>query len=193
MSRLSCCLRGHCGWVIFCNVTATACALRKVWYRRNNARSILTPAPTVPGWQWSQVEAQTDIGEAHWCLSAHAQRTTKSRSPSAVTVPPSTGTPRAVATALSVTPAQATSACISISPEHAARPSPPDGGCRPACTRALPVATLQAIPTSRFPWADRESWPPGAVRGSVASAGLAMHAVLQLACRILVASRKVDS
>ena len=52
----------------------------------------------------------------------------------------------AVATAFSVTPAQATSACSSMSPEHAWRPVPPPEGCSPASTSALPVSTEHAIP-----------------------------------------------
>ena len=53
----------------------------------------------------------------------------------------------AVATAFRVTPAQATSACSSMSPEQAEKPSPPVAGCRPASTSALPVSTLQVRPS----------------------------------------------
>ena len=56
-----------------------------------------------------------------------------------------------MATAFSVTPAQATSACSSMSPEQACSPLPPPEGCSPASTSALPVSTEQAIsapPTS---------------------------------------------
>src|SRR6516162_348786 len=52
--------------------------------------------------------------------------------PSATTRPPRSFTPMAVATALMVTPAQATSASSSMSAEHARLPSPPVAGCRPA-------------------------------------------------------------
>jgi hypothetical protein len=51
----------------------------------------------------------------------------------------------AVATALSVTPAQATSASSSMSPEQSSRPDPPVAGCRPATASARPVSTLQAM------------------------------------------------
>src|SRR6478672_11597251 len=79
----------------------------------------------------------------------------KSRSPSADTVPSVISTPMAVATALSVTPAQATNACKSISPEQSCKPVPPVAGCNPASLRALPVSTLQEIPSPTLPWAFR--------------------------------------
>jgi len=60
-------------------------------------------------------------------------------------------TPIAVATALSVTPAQATSASSNMSPEHALSPLPPVAGCNPAVTSALPVWTLQVTPSPRRP------------------------------------------
>ena len=72
----------------------------------------------------------------------------KSRSPSARTVPPATGISSDVATARSVTPAHATSASSSMSPEQASEPSPPVAGCRPATASALPVATEQLMPCS---------------------------------------------
>ena len=50
-----------------------------------------------------------------------------------------TGSRSAVATAFSVTPAQATSASSSMSPEQALMPLPPVAGCSPASTSALPV------------------------------------------------------
>ncbi len=50
----------------------------------------------------------------------------------------------AVATAFNVTPAQATSASSSISPEHNSAPDPPVAGCSPASMMARPVSTLQA-------------------------------------------------
>ena len=52
----------------------------------------------------------------------------KSKSPSALTVQSLMSTPIAVDTALSVTPAQATNASRSISPEQASKPSPPVAG-----------------------------------------------------------------
>ena len=54
----------------------------------------------------------------------------------------------AVATALSVTPAQATRAWSSMSPEQACSPVPPPEGCKPASTSALPVSTEHAISDS---------------------------------------------
>jgi hypothetical protein len=54
----------------------------------------------------------------------------------------------AVATALSVTPAQATSASSSMSPEHNSMPEPPVAGCSPATASARPVSTLQAMALS---------------------------------------------
>ncbi len=80
----------------------------------------------------------------------------KSRSPSAVTVPPATSIPSEVATARSVTPAHAASACSSMSPEQTSEPSPPVAGCRPATASAWPVATEQEMPWSpSWPWARR--------------------------------------
>ena len=69
----------------------------------------------------------------------------KSRSPSALTAPERNSTPSAVATAFTVTPAQATKASSSMSPEQSANPSPPVAGCRPAMASARPVSTLQAM------------------------------------------------
>ncbi len=66
----------------------------------------------------------------------------KSRSPSARTCAEVSSTPIAVATALSVTPAQATSASSSMSPEQASRPLPPVAGCSPAVTSARPGLDL---------------------------------------------------
>ena len=54
----------------------------------------------------------------------------------------------AVATAFTVTPAQATSASSSMSPEQSSRPEPPLAGWRPAACSARPVSTLQAMPPS---------------------------------------------
>jgi hypothetical protein len=51
----------------------------------------------------------------------------------------------AVETALRVTPAQATKASSSMSPEHSSAPEPPVAGCSPATASARPVSTLQAI------------------------------------------------
>ena len=67
-------------------------------------------------------------------LTARVPR--KSRSPSAETVPPATSIPSEVATARSVTPAHATSACSSMSPEQSSEPSPPVAGCKPATASA---------------------------------------------------------
>ncbi len=49
-----------------------------------------------------------------------------------------------MATAFSVTPAQATKASSSMSPEQSSSPEPPVAGCKPAMAIALPVLTLQA-------------------------------------------------
>ena len=62
---------------------------------------------------------------------------------------------RTVATARSVTPAQAASASSSMSPEHSSEPSPPVAGCRPAVAIARPVSTLQLTPTSPIASGDR--------------------------------------
>ena len=70
----------------------------------------------------------------------------KSRSPSACTLPASTGMPSEVATARSVTPAQATSASSSMSPEQSREPSPPEAGCSPASAKERPVFTEQETP-----------------------------------------------
>src|SRR4029077_11926304 len=69
----------------------------------------------------------------------------KSRSPSADTLPDLSGISSAVATAFTVTPAQATSASNSISPEQSSSPEPPVAGCSPAVASARPVSTLQAM------------------------------------------------
>src|ERR1700761_6820610 len=69
-------------------------------------------------------------------LTARVPR--KSRSPSAETVPPATSIPSEVATARSVTPAHATSAWSSMSPEHSSVPSPPVAGWRARAGRRLP-------------------------------------------------------
>ena len=61
--------------------------------------------------------------------------------------------PSAVATAFTVTPAQATSASSSMSPEQAESPLPPVAGWSPASTRALPVSTRQVIPSPSDPLA----------------------------------------
>src|SRR6187551_605001 len=75
----------------------------------------------------------------------------KSRSPSALTMASLTSTPMAVETARNVTPAQATSASSSKSPEHACIPLPPVAGCKPASTNAFPVSTLHEMPSPIFP------------------------------------------
>ena len=54
----------------------------------------------------------------------------------------------AVATLRKVTPAQASSACSSMSPEQASVPSPPVDGCRPARTGAAHPSTVHVIPGS---------------------------------------------
>ena len=59
--------------------------------------------------------------------------------------------PSDVATALSVTPAQATSACSSMSPEQMLTADPPVAGCRPALTSACPVSTEQVTPSPMAP------------------------------------------
>ena len=83
-----------------------------------------------------------------WASLATPSVPRKSRSPSARTIPPDTGISSDVATARSVTPAHATSACSSMSPEQASDPSPPVAGCRPASVSACPVATEQLMPSS---------------------------------------------
>ena len=78
----------------------------------------------------------------------------QSRSPSAWTVP-LTSIPIEVATDRIVTPAQATRACRSMSPEHASDPSPPVSEWSPARTSAWPVLTEQEMPSSSVPSASR--------------------------------------
>ena len=73
-------------------------------------------------------EGQADLREADGRVLGHAERAAKSSSPSASTVALTSSMPIAVATAASVTPAQPTSASRSMSPEHAAEPSPPEAG-----------------------------------------------------------------
>ncbi len=71
----------------------------------------------------------------------------KSSAPSAVIVPPRRGPRATVATACSVTPAQATSASSSMSPEHSGEPSPPVAGCPPAShARACRSRTCRRSP-----------------------------------------------
>ena len=53
-----------------------------------------------------------------------------------------------VATARSVTPAQAASASSSMSPEQSVEPSPPLAGCRPAAAIALPGPTEHVMPSA---------------------------------------------
>ena len=60
-------------------------------------------------------------------------------------------------TALSVTPAQATSASSSMSPEHSSVPSPPLAGCSPACAIARPVWTEHDTPLPSTPLAESVS------------------------------------
>ena len=79
----------------------------------------------------------------------------KSSSPSACTRPDATGISSDVATACSVTPAQATSASSSMSPEHSSAPSPPVAGCSPAVASARPVSTEHDTPSPSEPLAER--------------------------------------
>ena len=95
------------------------------------------------------VEAQADVAETHRRLAVDAERAAEVEVALGAQVRRRrAATPMAVATALSVTPAQATSASSSMSPEQASRPLPPVAGCRPAVTSARPVSTLQAMPAS---------------------------------------------
>jgi hypothetical protein len=68
-------------------------------------------------------------------------------------VPSFISTSIAVATELKVTPAQATNASRSKSPEQAKCPLPPEAGCNPASINALPVYTLHEMPSPILPWA----------------------------------------
>src|ERR1700738_873642 len=65
--------------------------------------------------------------------------------PSAITRPPRSFTSIAVATAVIVTPTQATSASSSMSAEQARLPSPPVAGCRPALVSPTQERTRQAM------------------------------------------------
>ena len=77
----------------------------------------------------------------------------KSRSPSAWSEASRNSMPSAEATAFKVTPAQATRASSSMSPEQTLCPLPPVAGCKPATTTALPVSILQLTPLPRRPCA----------------------------------------
>src|SRR5688572_20427043 len=103
----------------------------------------------------------------------------KSRSPSACTLPLFTLTPMAVATAPSVTPAHATSASSSMSPEHALRPLPPLAGCSPAAMSALPVCTLHVMPSPSV---------PSALSVITAASGVSRYFVFSGACSSLSCS-----
>src|SRR2546423_11541726 len=85
----------------------------------------------------------------------------------------------AVATAPSVTPAQATSASSSMSPEHAERPLPPVAGCNPAAVSALPVWTLQVMPSPSV---------PSALSVMTAASGVSRYLAFSGACSSLSSS-----
>ena len=119
-----------------------------------------------------EVEAHADRAEADGRLAATPSVPRKSRSPSACTVP-STAISSAVATARSVTPAQAASASSSMSPEHSSVPSPPVAGCSPAAAIARPVSTLHVTPS-----------PSVACAFRVTTAGLRVVAVAVLQGRL---------
>ena len=99
-------------------------------------------------------EVQCDVLQAH--RESHGRPPgclARRKSACAVTVPPFTGSSSDVATACSVTPAHATSACKSMSPEHASMPVPPVEGWSPASTSRLPVSTEHATPSLSEPLA----------------------------------------
>lgn len=97
-----------------------------------------------------QVELHPDVGEPHGAPLRTPRVPLKSRSPSTLIVPLRTGISNDVATADKVTPAQAASACSSMSPEQAISPVPPVAGCKPAATIACPVCTEQLTPSPRL-------------------------------------------
>ena len=82
----------------------------------------------------------------------------------------------AVATAPSVTPAQATSASSSMSPEHSSVPSPPVAGCRPALAIARPVSTEQLMPSPSVPSAFSviSAWPGSSLYAAFSGAWSAL-------------------
>ena len=117
---------------------------------RNSARSASAASPACRHRRRSSRSKRSRIAlEADWQppWQPRACRGNRDRL-RRVTVPPRSSTPIAVATAVKVTPAQATSASSSMSPEQAASPSPPVAGCRPASTRARPVSTLHRSASS---------------------------------------------
>ena len=75
------------------------------------------------------LEAQPNGVEAHLRGLVHAERAAEIEVALREHVRALIGTPMAVATAFSVTPAQATSASSSMSPEQSSAPEPPVAGC----------------------------------------------------------------
>src|SRR5829696_10354153 len=108
----------------------------------------------------------------------------KSRSPSAFTMPWRRSISRAVATALRVTPAQATRASSSMSPEHSSAPEPPVAGWSPATASARPVSTLQAMCWS--------SSVPCALRVITAASGCERYRSLSGAWRVRRAAASIS-
>ena len=91
------------------------------------------------------VEGKPDSLEPNGCLLIHAQRAAEVE----IALGPHNALGQRNAKrrshGLQVTPAQATSASSSMSPEHSSSPLPPVAGCRPATLSARPVSTLQAM------------------------------------------------
>ena len=103
-----------------------------------------------------EVEAQADRAEAHGRVAVDTERAAEVEVALGVDAGRlCTSTPIDVATARSVTPAQAASASSSMSPEHSWEPSPPLAGWRPASASARPVSTEQQMPSPRLPLAFR--------------------------------------
>src|SRR5262249_11147588 len=95
----------------------------------------------------------------------------KSRSPSAATLADFSGTSSAVATAFSVTPAQATSASSSKSPEQNSTPQPPVARRRP------PAGSASAASRSPFAGVGRFLTCPFAFQGEDGRRGAALVAL----------------
>src|SRR5207253_3153958 len=91
-----------------------------------------------------QLEPEPDLPEADRRFLGDAERSAEVEIALGGDGSPWIGIDRLVATARRVTPAQATNASRSMSPEQARLPSPPVAGWSPAVTSALPVSTLHA-------------------------------------------------
>ena len=108
--------------------------------RRNSARSASAACRCGPAARRCRAQKRGGCRGSRpvRCGRPRACRGNRDR-PRRCTVPPFRRNSSAVATAFNVTPAQATSASSSMSPEQACNPLPPVAGCSPASTSARPV------------------------------------------------------